>query len=119
MSNCEISPRNFPAVGLACVFSRMVLAPTAFTKPIAERIPPPFLIDILTWLSYWRAYHKLASEVKLPKLVSSVLTKFLLPSKNTFDLPNLLPSLAIITLLMALQMVLTLAPFVPVAKASL
>jgi hypothetical protein len=52
ISNCDISPRTFPAVGFAKVFSSMVFEPTAFTKPIAERIPPPFLIDILTWLSY-------------------------------------------------------------------
>ena len=85
---------------------------------MAERIPPPFFIEMLTVLSYLRAIHKLASEVMFPKLVSSVLTKFLLPSKNTFDLPNLFPSFKVITLPTAVHNVLTFAPLVPAINAA-
>ena len=117
ISKRDTSPFNLFALGFACVGSNKTLFPTEFTKPTAERIPPPFLIDTVTCGSNFLAYHKLASDDKFPKLVSSVLTKFLRPSKNTLDLPTMVPSFKTITAPIAAHTVRTFAPLVPAVNA--
>ncbi len=105
------------APGFAEVGLKSTKLPAAYTSPIAERIPPPFLIEIFTAGSTLLAAHKFASDDTLPKLDSSVLTAFLLPSRNTVDLPYLLPSLLLMTFPIAEVNILTKAPLVPAVKA--
>jgi len=110
ISNWLMSPRCLLANALGEVGNKVTCEPTAYTSPMAERTPPPFLIEIATAGSSLRAIHKFASAVTLPKFVSSVRTKFRRPSRNTDDLPNKLPSLATITACIASQRAFTRAP---------
>ena len=67
------------------------------TLPMLSRIPPPFLIEITTSGSASCATAKLASAVRLPRLVSSVRTSPRIPLRNTSLLPKILPSCSAIT----------------------
>ena len=76
---------------------------------MSERMPPPFFSDSCTLGSVCRAYQRLASAVRLPRLVSSLRTSLRRPSRYTADMPCTLPSLSTSTSSSASVIVSTLA----------
>ena len=114
-SGLKTSPCASVSAGLG---ERTASAPPGGTtvSPMEARMPPPFLIETTTASSASRAAARLASAVRLPRLVSCVRTPSgssaapvpeRLPFRNTSEVPKTLDSAASICAPMASAMAWT------------